>query len=173
MKKTQEINSNYLYQEHHIEPVWDENSKILILGTFPSVKSRQNQFFYGHPQNRFWRIIAKLYNSELPQTKEEKKALLLTNKIAIWDVIKSCEIKGSADSTIKNVIPNDINLLLENSHIEKIFVNGSKALKLYQKYLFPITKVEATLLPSTSPANAIYSIEKLCAVWDELINNNI
>ena len=119
---------------HPIEPFYHENSKILILGSFPSVKSREQMFFYGHPQNRFWAVIAKLYGCEKPVTIEEKKKLVLENSLAMWDVIQSCEIEGSADSTISNVTANDLSIILENSRVDRIFVNGKTAEKYYKKY---------------------------------------
>ena len=119
---------------HDFEPVFDENSKVLILGTFPSVKSRENRFYYGHPQNRFWKVIAGLTESEVPQTIEEKKKLLLEHGIAIWDVIESCDIIGSSDSSIKNVVPADIERVVANSKIQNIYANGGTAKKLYEKY---------------------------------------
>lgn len=152
-------------QIHEFEPVFDKNSEILILGTFPSVKSRENKFYYGHPQNRFWKVIAALTQSPAPVTVEEKKELLLKNKIAIWDVIAQCDIAGSSDSSIKNVVPADIGKLLRESNIRKIYANGNTAKKLYDKYVFPKVNREITGLPSTSPANAGYSLERLVEVW--------
>ena len=166
------MNKQYTSQIHNIEPIWDCNSRILILGSFPSVKSREMAFFYGHPQNRFWKIIANIYEEELPKTIDEKKEMLLKNKIAIWDVIKSCDIIGSADNSIKNVVPNNLDIIFKNANIENIYVNGNQALNLYNKYLLPIIKIKATLLPSTSPANATYSFEKLCTIWQAKIKNN-
>lgn len=152
-------------QTHEFEPVYDEHSEVLILGTFPSVKSRENQFYYGHPQNRFWKVIAALAESEVPQTIEEKKKLLLENRIAIWDVISQCDIAGSSDSSIKNVVPADIGRVLKNSNIKKIYANGNTAKKLYDKYVLPKVHIEIEGLPSTSPANAGYSLERLLESW--------
>ena len=152
-------------ERHTIPPVFDKNSRILILGSFPSVRSREVGFFYGHPQNRFWRTLAHVFGGEPPQTVEEKRVFLLSNRIALWDVIASCEIEGSADSKIKNAVPNDISSLLENSHISRIFANGSTAHKLYGKYIEPKTGIPAYKLPSTSPANAAWSVEKLTEIW--------
>ena len=166
------MNKQYTSQIHNIEPIWDCNSRILILGSFPSVKSREMAFFYGHPQNRFWKVIANIYEEELPKTIDEKKEMLLKHKIAIWDVIKSCDIIGSADNSIKNVVPNKLDIIFKNANIENIYVNGNQALNLYNKYLLPIIKIKATLLPSTSPANATYSFEKLCTIWQAKIKNN-
>lgn len=155
-------------QKHEFEPVFNEKSKILILGTFPSVKSREMQFYYGHPQNRFWKVIAGVTDNKVPVTIEEKKNLLLCNKIAVWDVIAQCEIVGSSDSSIKNVVPADIGRVLQNSHIKKVFANGNTAKKLYDKYIFPKLSVEIEGLPSTSPANAGYSLERLLEVWGKI-----
>lgn len=153
---------------HNINPVYNENSKILILGSFPSVKSREQQFFYAHPQNRFWRVISTLFNEELPKTVEEKKHMLLKNNIAVWDVIKSCDIVGSSDSSIENVIVNDIEIILKNANIQKIFANGDKSYKLFKKYFSK--DIEITKLPSTSPANAQFSFERLCEEWKVICN---
>lgn len=164
MKKEQ----TYTHVSHDFEPVFDENSKVLILGTFPSVKSRENQFYYGHPQNRFWKVIAGLTESEVPQTIEEKKKILLEYGIAIWDVIESCDIIGSSDSSIKNVVPADIERVVANSKIQNIYANGGTAKKLYEKYSQKKTGREIIGLPSTSPANAAYSLERLLECWQEV-----
>ena len=164
MKKEQ----TYTHVSHDFEPVFDENSKVLILGTFPSVKSRENQFYYGHPQNRFWKVIAGLTESEVPQTIEEKKKLLLEHGIAIWDVIESCDIIGSSDSSIKNVVPADIERVVANSKTQNIYANGGTAKKLYEKYSQKRTGREIIGLPSTSPANAAYSLERLLECWQEV-----
>ena len=164
MKKEQ----TYTHVSHDFEPVFDENSKVLILGTFPSVKSRENQFYYGHPQNRFWKVIAGLTESEVPQTIEEKKKILLEHGIAILDVIESCDIIGSSDSSIKNVVPADIERVVANSKIENIYANGGTAKKLYEKYSQKKTGREIIGLPSTSPANAAYSLERLLECWQEV-----
>lgn len=150
---------------HNIEPVYNENSKILILGSFPSVKSREKGFFYGHPQNRFWRVVAAVRNEAVPETTAEKKAFLLRNGIAVWDVIKSCDITGSGDSSIKNAVPNDISVILKTAPIERIFCNGAASYKLYKRFLEPETGMAAVKLPSTSPANAAYSLDRLIDEW--------
>lgn len=146
---------------HPFPPIYDGESKILILGSFPSVKSRENNFFYGHPKNRFWEVIAAVLDKPLPETIEEKKKLLLENRIALWDVIKSCDIEGSADITINNVVPNDLSIIMREAKIGAIFCNGKKAAQLYQKHAEASTNIKAVLLPSTSPANATWSLEKL------------
>ena len=150
---------------HPIPPVYDADSKILILGSFPSVKSREAGFFYGHPQNRFWKVTAAVFGEEVPGAIEEKKAFLLRNKIAVWDVIKSCDIEGSSDSSIKNVTVNDLGEILNVADIREIFVNGKTALRYYEKYTKEKIGRKAVCLPSTSPANAAWSVEKLTEAW--------
>lgn len=152
-------------QTHTIPLFANEDSRILILGSFPSVKSRESGFYYGHKQNRFWRVISELTKKSLPVTIEEKKKLLEQCQIALWDVVESCDIIGSSDSSIKNVTPNDISKLLNESNITNIYVNGKTAEKLYNKYIFHKTGVKARLLPSTSPANAAWSVEQLKEEW--------
>lgn len=151
--------------QHPIAPVYNENSNILILGSFPSVKSREQGFFYGHPQNRFWRVLAAVYGNEVPQTVEEKKEFLLRNGVAVWDVIASCEIQGSADSSIKDVVPTDLSEILAQAPVRRIYVNGKKAEQLYRKYQAKQTGIEAVCLPSTSPANAAWGMERLVEAW--------
>ena len=147
---------------HTIPPLFDKNSEILILGSFPSVKSRETQFFYGHPQNRFWRVISKIFEEECPETVEQKRSLLLKHNIAVWDVIESCDIEGSADSSIKNVVPNDLSIILNNANIRQIFVNGRTAYRYFCKYQ---KDLNAVCLPSTSPANAAFSLDRLILEW--------
>ena len=150
---------------HPIPPLYDENSRILILGSFPSVKSREACFFYGHPQNRFWKVTSAVFGEDAPQTIDEKKAFLLRNHIALWDVIGSCDIVGSSDSSIKNVTPNDLSIILKNADIGQIYVNGKTAYKYYVKYTEEKTGRSAICLPSTSPANAAWSLDKLVSEW--------
>jgi hypoxanthine-DNA glycosylase len=150
---------------HPIEPVYNENSKILILGSFPSVKSREQGFFYGHPQNRFWRVLAGVFGCETPVTIDDKKAFLIENNVALWDVIHSCEIEGSADSSIKNVVVNNIDEIVSKTAITKIITNGRKADELYNKYIK--ADIECVCLPSTSPANAAWSLERLIDFWSK------
>ncbi|NLK38649.1 MAG: DNA-deoxyinosine glycosylase [Clostridiales bacterium] len=150
---------------HFLGPVYDEKSRVLILGTFPSDKSRDSGFFYGHPQNRFWRVLAAIFECELPRTIEQKRSLLLNNGVALWDVIESCEIVGSSDSSIRNVIPADVGFVLRNSPIEDLYANGKMAEKLYKKHLEGKIGKKITALPSTSPANAVYSLERLIDTW--------
>lgn len=150
---------------HPIPPLYNSRSRVLILGSFPSVKSREAAFFYGHPQNRFWPLMAALTDSPVPATIAEKKALILENGFALWDTIASCEITGSSDSSIKNVVPNDLTPILEGADIRAIYCNGTASWKLYQKYLYPITGIAAGKLPSTSPANAAWTLPKLLDAW--------
>ena len=150
---------------HPIKPLYNKDSKILILGSFPSVKSREQMFFYGHPQNRFWKVLAAVLGTETPETVDEKREFILSHNIALWDVIASCEIDGSADSSIKNVVPNDLNEILDVADISAIFVNGKTAEKYYNKYIKDKINRQAVCLPSTSPANAGWSFERLCHAW--------
>lgn len=154
---------------HNFEPVFNEKSEILILGTMPSVKSREQNFYYGHEQNRFWKVIAEITGSGIPKTIPEKKKLLLDNRIAIWDVVKECEIIGSSDSSIRSVTVNDVAGLLKKSSIKKIAANGRKAAELYNRYLYDVTGMEIVVMPSTSPANASYSLERLCEAYETLM----
>lgn len=161
MKTTERFN-------HTFGPLYDENSTILILGSFPSVKSREQQFYYGHPQNRFWKVLSEVTGDALPLSIEEKKQFLLRNHIALWDVIESCEITGSSDSSIKNVKVNAISELLDKTNIERVFVNGGKAFELYQKYIYPQCGVSCIKLPSTSPANAAWNLKRLYEEWKQI-----
>ncbi|MBE6623871.1 MAG: DNA-deoxyinosine glycosylase [Ruminococcaceae bacterium] len=155
---------------HPFPPLYNKNSKVLILGSFPSVKSREEMFFYGHPQNRFWKVISAVFECDVPKTVEEKKRLLLKNGIALWDVIESCEIVGSSDSSIKNVKVNDLSKIFTEADIKKIFVNGKTAEKYFKKYIKTQIKRDAVCLPSTSPANAAWSFERLVEEWKVLKN---
>lgn len=152
--------------QHPFPPLYDKNSKILILGSFPSVKSRAQMFFYGHPQNRFWKVMSGVIGTDTPSTIEEKQAFLHENRIALWDVIASCDITGSSDSSIKNVVANDLTEILNNANINQIFVNGKTAEKYYNKYIRGNIGRNAVCLPSTSPANAGWSIEDLINEWN-------
>ena len=154
---------------HPIPPVFDENSRVLILGSFPSVKSREQGFFYGHPQNRFWKVTAALFAEDAPQSIEEKRSFLLRNRIAVWDVIGSCDIVGSSDASIRNVTANDLSVILNAADIRAIFVNGKTAYAYFQKYTEPKIGRPAICLPSTSPANAAWSAEKLIEAWKEIL----
>jgi len=150
---------------HPISPTWNTESNILILGSFPSVKSREIQYFYGHPQNRFWKVLAAVYGEAVPFGTENRQSFLLRNHVAVWDVIASCEIIGSSDSSIRNVIPNDLSLILNGAEIRRIFCNGQTAFRLYNRYVLPTVQREAFCLPSTSPANAARSLNDLVDAW--------
>lgn len=154
---------------HPFPPVVDADCRILILGSFPSVKSREDRFFYGHPQNRFWRMLATVLGEPIPQDIPAKKAMLLRHNIALWDVAASCRIEGSSDASIKDVTPVDISQVTSVARIDKIICNGALAGKLYKRFLQPITDMEAIVLPSTSPANAAWSLERLIQVWASAI----
>ncbi len=151
---------------HPFEPLYDSNSKILILGSFPSVKSREQKFFYGHPQNRFWKVISQILEEELPQTIEQKREMLIKNKIALYDVIYSCDIKGSSDSSITNVVPSDLSNILKAANIgDRIYCNGNTSRDMYMKYTYSYTGIKCMGLPSTSPANAAWNVEQLVEKW--------
>ena len=157
--------SEYQSLRHTFPPIYDQNSRILILGTFPSVKSREISFYYGHPQNRFWKVLSGIQGAPVPQTVQEKTEFLLEQRIAIWDVIASCDIIGSSDSSIRNVVPADLSVILDHAPIRQIFANGGKAFELYQKYSYPVTNRKIQKLPSTSPANAVWNLDRLTEAW--------
>ena len=159
---------SYEWHTHEFPPLFDENSRVLILGSFPSVKSREQQFFYGHAQNRFWKIMAALTEEPLPETVEQKRALARRHRIALWDVIDSCRIAGSSDASIRDAMPTDLSKILDVCDIKMICTNGALAGKLYAKYQQPLTGREAIRLPSTSPANAAWSLERLLGEWSVL-----
>ena len=150
---------------HPFGPLYNDHSRVLILGSFPSVKSREQNFFYGHPQNRFWRVVAEVLGEPIPGSIEEKKSLILNNGLALWDSIASCEITGSSDSSIRNAQVNDIGIILDNCNIEAIYCNGRKSYELYRRYIEPKTGREAICLPSTSPANAQWNLDALVKAW--------
>ena len=155
---------------HPFPPLYDKNSTILILGSFPSVKSREQLFFYGHPQNRFWKVIANVFGDSVPTTIQEKKDLLRKHHIALWDVIKSCDIEGSSDSSISGVVPNDLSEIFAGADIQKIIVNGKTAEKYFNKYTRDVIRKDAICLPSTSPANAAWSLDRLTEAWGKHLN---
>lgn len=155
----------YQHVFHTFPPIFDGESRVLILGSFPSVKSRENEFYYGHPQNRFWKILAGITGCPEPREIEEKKAFLLAHRIAVWDVIASCDIMGSSDSSIKNVVPADLPAVLDRAPIRRIYANGGKAFQLYQKYARPKTGRDCIQLPSSSPANAAWRLDRLIQAW--------
>lgn len=154
---------------HEISPVYDVRSRVLILGTMPSPKSREAGFFYGHPQNRFWRVMASILKSPLPRTVGEKRALVLENRIALWDVLHSCTIEGAGDASIRNAVPNDLTPILRAADIRAVFTTGTKAFALYNRYIRPNVGREAIPLPSTSPANCAQSLESLCGRYAEIL----
>ena len=155
--------------DHPFGPLFSGNSRVLILGSFPSVKSREQQFFYGHPQNRFWKVIAALFHREVPVTIPEKRALILDNGLALWDSIAGCVITGSSDASIREVRANDLSVILDHSPIRKICCNGKTSWQLYEKWIRPQTGREALCLPSTSPANAQWTLERLTEAWAEIL----
>lgn len=150
---------------HPIPPTYDKQSEILVLGSFPSPKSRESGYFYGHPQNRFWKVVARIFADEVPHTVAQKHDFLIRHHIAAWDVIASCTITGASDSSITDVVVNDISPILQTADIRAIYVNGKTAYKYYRKYMEPVTGIQATCLPSTSPANAAWSLERLTEAW--------
>lgn len=155
--------------EHPFPPVVDENCRILILGSFPSVKSREEGFFYGHPRNRFWKMLAAVFQEKCPVNIADKKALLLRHHIALWDVIASCEICGSSDASVRGAFPVNIGEITHTACLSRVICNGGLAGKLYQRYLQPITEMEAIVLPSTSPANAAWSLGRLIEAWSPFL----
>lgn len=154
---------------HGIPPVFNNRSTVLILGSFPSVASREEGFYYAHPQNRFWKVLSALFSSPVPRTVPEKKTLLLTHGVALFDVIGSCKITGSADASLKDVIVNDLSPVLSAAPVRRIFVNGKTAEKYYVKYIFEKTRIPCVCLPSTSAANAAYSLPALINAWKVIL----
>ncbi len=146
---------------HPFAPVFDRHSEILILGSFPSVRSREEGFFYGHPRNRFWQVLAAVYGEKPPMTEEDKRRFLLERRIALWDVIASCEVRNSADGSIRDAVPNDLSVIFDTADIKRVYTNGKLAHSLYQKHVGG----DAIYLPSTSPANAAWSLERLTEAW--------
>lgn len=163
----------YQHIVHPFEPLYSRTSKLLILGSFPSVKSREQNFFYGHPQNRFWKVVSQILEEPLPTTIEEKRNMLLKHDIAVWDVIYSCDIKGSSDSSIRNVVPTDLAVVLNQSQITKVYCNGQTSGKMYEKYQEKRLGISAVTLPSTSPANAAFSVERLMEEWKQIIEKDL
>lgn len=155
----------YSHVVHTFEPIFDEKSQILILGSFPSVASRENEFYYGHPQNRFWKVLVGVFGGQVPKTIEEKRAFLLCNQVALWDVIAECDIVGSSDSSISNVVANDMQVILKKANVRAIYANGDKAYRLFLKYCSTDGQPEISKLPSTSPANAAWKLDRLTEAW--------
>lgn len=156
---------------HPFLPVFNGNSKLLILGTMPSVVSREQNFYYSHPTNRFYKVLASLFGVEEPNTIEQKKQMLLHHGVAVFDVLKSCEIHASSDSTIKKPVANDLSVILEQAAIKTIFANGKKACQLYQKYCEEDTKMPCICLPSTSAANAQFGLHQLILAWTVILDS--
>lgn len=150
---------------HPIPPVYDRHSRVLILGSFPSVRSREEGFFYGHPQNRFWKVLAAVFSASVPVSVPEKKAFLLSHGIALWDVIARCEITGSSDASVRNAEPTDLSVILQSASVRRVYCNGTLAYDLYRRYQLPVTGLEAVKLPSTSPANAAWTESRLREAW--------
>ncbi len=150
---------------HPFPPLYDSNSRVLILGSFPSVKSREQMFFYGHPQNRFWKVMSAVLQHPVPQSIPEKRSMLLSHGVALWDSICRCDITGSSDASIENIVPNDLSRIFSAAKILQIFCNGKKSWEIYNNYIEPVTGISAACLPSTSPANAAWSLERLIAAW--------
>ena len=155
--------------EHSFGAVYDASSLVLILGSFPSVKSREQGFYYAHPQNRFWRVMGGVTGEDVPDGKEARRVFLLRNRIALWDVLAACDVTGSSDASIRNAVPNDLSSLLNGSSVRKIFVNGRTAATLYDRFLLSQTGIPAVCLPSTSPANARCSLDRLTGIWKQEI----
>lgn len=151
--------------EHSIDPIFDARSRLLMLGTMPSPKSREQGFFYGHPQNRFWKVLAAVFSASVPKSIPEKRAFLLEHRIALWDVLASCEIAGASDASIRNPKPNDLRRILDRAPIERIFCTGAKAAQLYRRLCEPTTGIPCLQLPSTSPANAAMRLDDLIEVY--------
>lgn len=151
------------------DPVFSPESRAIILGSWPSPKSWQQGFYYGHPQNRFWPLMARLTNKECPETIEEKKTLILNSRLALWDVLEDCTIEGASDASIRNPVPVDLASVLKKTKIQAVFCNGAKSHELYKKFLFPLSGIEAVRLPSTSPANAAFSPERLYQEWSKAL----
>ena len=162
---TQKGEAGFEHVVHGFDPVWDGRARVLVLGTLPSVKSREENFYYGHPRNRFWKLLSLLFGASEPRSVAEKKALLLENGVALWDVVRGCDIRRSADVTIRNAVPNDIRPILEGADIRLICANGAKAKELYDRLILPLTGREAIALPSISPANAAFSPDRLAEAW--------
>lgn len=152
-------------ETHRIAPVFGTDSRILILGSFPSVKSREVGFYYAHPQNRFWRVLSAVYGADAPLSIDEKKHFLQAHRLALWDVIASCRICGSSDSSVTDVVPNDLSLIFSVCPVERVLINGRTAEHFYRRYAIPLGYPEPVTLPSTSPANAAWSLARLTEAW--------
>ena len=159
--------AEYQHISHGFKPVFDERSRVLVLGSFPSVLSRENRFYYGNPRNRFWRVMAEVLGEPVPDVGDipGKRAMLLRHGIALWDVIESCDVRGSSDASIRNVVPADVARITRAAPIRSVLCNGGTAGRLYRRWLLPVTGIEAEVLPSTSPANAAWGLERLTECW--------
>lgn len=156
---------------HMIQPVYDERSEILILGTMPSPKSREAGFYYAHPQNRFWRVLADVFGEDVPQGTQDRRAFALRHRIALWDVLAQCDIEGAQDQTIRNPVPNDIGRILRAAPVQAVFTTGAAAAKLYKRYCLPQTGREAIALPSTSSANCRMPYETLLQAYRVILRH--
>ena len=156
---------DYTHIVHPFGPLYDADSTVLILGSLPSVRSREQQFFYGHPQNRFWPLLSALFGERAPESVEHKRALALRHHVALWDTIYSCDIVGSSDSSIRNVVPTDLRPILDGAKVKRIFCNGRTSGLYFKKYQAQQLGREAEILPSTSPANAAWTMERLLEAW--------
>ena len=155
---------------HPFPPFFRPDSHILILGSFPSVKSREQMFFYGHPQNRFWRVLAAVFSDAVPLSIPEKRVFLEKHRVALWDSIARCTIEGSSDSSIRDVVPNDLSVILDSAPISAIYCNGKSSFDCYSRYILPVLSREAIPLPSTSPANAAWTLDRLVAAWSRILD---
>ncbi|MCR8968405.1 DNA-deoxyinosine glycosylase [Facklamia sp. 7083-14-GEN3] len=166
---TKDNKQDYQTIKHPLQPLYNEDSQILILGSFPSVKTRQYGFFYGHPQNRFWPLMGNLFKVELSTNIEERRNFLLKHRISVYDSIYQCDIVGSSDASIKNVIPSDLKVIFDKASIQQVFCNGATSYKYYQKYHAKETGIKGIKLPSTSPANARFRLDDLALEWKEIL----
>ena len=159
--------AEYQHISHGFKPVFDERSRVLVRGSFPSVLSRVNRFYYGNPRNRFWCVMAEVLGEPVPDVGDipGKRAMLLRHGIALWDVIESCDVRGSSDASIRNVVPADVARITRAAPIRSVLCNGGTAGRLYRRWLLPVTGIEAEVLPSTSPANAAWGLERLTERW--------
>lgn len=154
---------------HPFAPVWDVHSRVLVLGSFPSVRSREIGFYYGHLQNRFWRVLERLYRQPVPPDTEGRRTFVLAHGIALWDVLAACDISGSSDASIRRAVPNDVPTLLSHSGVERVFCNGQRAYELYLRYLDAACDLPVIALPSTSAANAAWSLDRLTSAWQAIL----
>ena len=171
-RKSPKLNDKYEHVVHTFEPLYNKDSRILIVGSIPSPASREIGFYYGHPRNRFWQVLAEIFGGPVPETIEEKKAFILCKGLALWDVIEECDIIAASDSSVKNAVPTDIAGLLEKTKIERIICNGTLSKKVYDKYQLERTGIPAIKMPSTSPANAAWTLQKLVPEWRRALKDD-